>query len=203
MTDSWFSRAIALVDQANGEDPHQDTDDAGHALPKELLYGQRMSDMLARFAPAADPAMQVAVRAQHIRRWTVPRDRYPMDKVGYHQWRTGLYRFHGDLAAQLAREAGAPEAEAARIQAAVSKRDLKTNADTQLVEDVASLVFIESYMAHFASQKADYSEEKWLGIIAKTWRKMSAAAQDFALKGGIRLPAPLVPLIQKAIAGTS
>lgn len=203
MTDTWFARAIALVDQANGEDPHQDTNDAGQSVPKELLYGQRMSGMLIRFAPSADPVMQVAVRAQHIRRWTVPRDRYSMDKAGYHQWRTGLYKFHAELASQLAREAGASAAEAARIQAAVGKRDLKTNGDTQLLEDVASLVFIESYMARFAAQKADYSEEKWLGIITKTWRKMSAAAQDFALGGGVHLPVPLLPLIQKAIAQAS
>jgi len=202
MTDTWFSRAIALIDAANAEDPNQEQDDAGRPQPKELLYGQRMSDMLQRFAPAADGAMQVAVRAQHIRRWTVPRNQYPMDKPGYHQWRTGLYKFHAELAATLARQAGADEATASRIQAAVGKKDLKTNADTQLLEDVASLVFIEHYMAHFASQKADYTEEKWLGIIAKTWRKMSEPAHRFALEGGIRLPAPLVPLIQKAIAGS-
>jgi len=200
MTAPWLSQAITLIDEANAQDPNTETDAAGKSHPKEALYGLRMSDMLARFSPDADAAMQVAVRAQHIRRWTVPRDQYPMDKVGYHQWRTGLYRFHADLAAQLARQAGADETSAARIQVAVSKRDLKTNPDTQLLEDVAGLVFIEHYMATFAAQKPDYSEDKWVGIIAKTWRKMSERAHHFALEGGIALPAPLVPLIQKAIA---
>lgn len=199
MTDPWFKRAIALIDEANGADPHSEIDETGQTVPKELLYGRRMSEMLGRFAPGADGAMQVAVRAQHIRRWTVPRSQYPMDKVGYHQWRTGLYRFHAEEASRLAQQAGAGGEEVGRIEAAVGKRDLKTNADTQLLEDVAGLVFIEHYMLTFAQQKTDYSEEKWLGIIAKTWRKLSPAAHAFALGGNIRLPAPLLPLIQKAI----
>lgn len=200
MTNAWCGQALALVDAANGEDPNLDTDEQGQSVPKELLYGQRMSEMLARYAPEADEAMQVAVRAQHIRRWTVPRGSYPMDKVGYHQWRTGLYKLHAELAGKIAREAGADEGDAMRIEAAVGKRSLKTNPDTQLLEDVAGLVFIEHYMAAFAAQKADYSEEKWLGIIDKTWRKLSDRAHAFALGGGIRLPAHLLPLIQKAIA---
>ena len=53
----------------------------------------------------------------------------------------------------------------------------------------------------FVGQKPDYSEEKWLGIIRKTWEKMSGDARAFALSGKLELPEPLVPLITKAIAG--
>jgi hypothetical protein len=199
MLDQWVERALAMIDSANAEDPNTDLDESGSPVPKELLYSHRMTDMLTRFAPEADQVMAVAVRAQHIRRWTVPRSQYPMDKVGYHQWRTGLYKFHSDLAAMIAHEAGADEAAVARIQAAVGKRGIKANADTQLLEDVAGLVFIEHYMAAFAAQKPDYTEEKWVVIIQKTWRKMSEQAHAFALGGGIRLPEHLLPLIQKAL----
>ncbi|RTL55023.1 MAG: DUF4202 domain-containing protein [Rhodocyclaceae bacterium] len=199
MTNTWLPAVLALIDQANSLDPNTEVDETGAAVPKELIYGRRMSEMLARFAPEADAVAQAAVRAQHIQRWTVPRSQYPMDKVGYHQWRTGLYRVHADLAAGLARQAGADEASVERIAAAVGKRNLKGNADTQLLEDVASLVFIEHYMLPFAGQKPDYSEEKWVDIIAKTWRKMSDRAHRFALEGGIRLPEPLLPLIGKAL----
>lgn len=201
MSKHWVEQALAMIDSANAEDPNTDVDADGSMVPKELLYGRRMTDMLARFAPEADEVMKVAVRAQHIRRWTVPRSQYPMDKVGYHQWRTGLYKYHSELAASIAREAGADEASAARIQVAVGKRGIKSNEDSQLLEDVAGLVFIEHYMADFAAQKPDYTEEKWIGIIQKTWRKMSARAQAFALEGGIHLPGHLLPLIQKAVAG--
>ena len=189
-----FNQAIALFDAANAEDPNRDEDQ-----PKELLYARRMSDMIGRFAPAAGEVAQLAVRAQHIRRWTVPRSDYPLGKPGYFAWRTGLYRFHADTAGELMRQAGYDEATIEQVKAAVGKCDLKTNPDTQLLEDVSSLVFLEHYLLGFAGQHAEYSEEKWLGIIRKTWKKMSADAHAFATSGGIRLPETLLPLILKAV----
>lgn len=190
-----FARAMALFDAANREDPNQE---AGQ--PKELLYSQRMGEMLGRYAPDADEAVQLAVCAQHIRRWTVPRNSYPLNNEGYHQWRTGLYRLHADTAGELMRQAGYDAAMIGRVKLAVAKRGLKRNPDAQLLEDVASLVFIEHYMLGFAASKPDYDEEKWLDIIRKTWRKMSAAAHRFALSGAVRLPEPLLPLITKAVS---
>jgi len=190
-----FSRAMALFDAANAEDPNLD-----EGQPKELLYAQRMSDMIARFAPDASEASQLAVRAQHIQRWKVPRNTYPMTKEGYHAWRTGLYTFQADSAGELMREAGYDDAMIERVKKAVGKRGIKSNPDTQMLEDIAGLVFIEHYMLAFALSKPEYDEEKWLEIIRKTWKKMSKAAQAFALSGKIMLPEPLVPLITKAVS---
>jgi len=192
----YFHKAMALFDAANAEDPHQD-----EGQPKELLYSRRMTGMLGRFAPDAPEAAQLAIHAQHIRRWTVPRDSYPMNRDGYLAWRTGLYKFHAETTGELMREAGYDDAMIERVQKAVGKRGLKVNADTQLLEDIANLVFIEHYMLAFASGKPGYDEAKWLDIIRKTWKKMSRAAQDFALSGQLKLPEPLVPLITKAISG--
>lgn len=189
-----FSRAMALFDAANAEDPNLD-----EGQPKELLYGRRMSDMIARFAPQASEVAQLAVRAQHIQRWKVPRSSYPMNKEGYHAWRTGLYTFHADTTGELMRQAGYDDASIERVKKAVGKRGIKSNPETQLLEDIADLVFIEHYMLAFAQSKPDYDEAKWLDIIRKTWQKMSKAAQAFALSGKIRLPEPLLPLITKAI----
>ena len=191
-----YARAIALFDAANAEDPNLDG-----GRPKELVYAERMSAMLARYQPDASEVVRLAVRAQHIQRWKTPRDAYPMDRTGYLQWRTGLYKFHAETAGRLLQEAGYDEALVARVQTAVGKKGLKVNAETQAVEDVADLVFIEHYMADFAAKKNDYNEEKWLGIIRKTWQKMSGPARDFALSGALQLPEPLVPLITKAITG--
>jgi len=190
-----FSRAMALFDAANANDPNMD-----EGQPKELLYGQRMSDMIGRFAPAASEAAQLAVRAQHIQRWTVPRNTYPMTKEGYHAWRTGLYTFHANTAGELMRQAGYDDAMIERVKKAVGKRGIKVNPDTQLLEDIANLVFIEHYMQPFALSKPQYDEAKWMEIIRRTWGKMSKNAQAFALSGRIRLPEPLVPLITRAIS---
>jgi len=190
-----FNQAIALFDAANAQDPHLD-----EGRPKELLYAERMSEMIARFAPAASEVARLAVRAQHIQRWTVPRSSQPMTKPGYHAWRSGLYTFHAETAGALMTQAGYEEAMVGQVKAAIGKQGLKTNPDAQLLEDVVGLVFIEHYMLGFAAQHPDYTEQKWIGIIRKTWEKMSAAARAFATGGGIKLPESLLPLILKAVA---
>jgi hypothetical protein len=189
-----FEQAIALFDAANAQDPNQD-----EGQPKELLYAERMTGMIHRFSPRASEVAQLAVRAQHIRRWTVPRNSYPMNKEGYHAWRTGLYTFHAETAAALMQQAGYEATMIDQVKAAVGKQGIKTNPDTQLLEDVSGLVFMENYMLAFAAQHPEYTEEKWIVIIRKTWRKMSAAAHAFATGGGIKLPETLLPVIRKAI----
>ena len=200
MTNSLYEKTVALIDAANAEDPRMDSD-AGQPVPRELLYGRRMAEMIGRYAPEADEVMRLAVRGQHIQRWKTPRDSYPMTREGYLAWRTGLYKFHAETVGQLMQQAGYDEASIERARQAVGKRALKVNPDTQLLEDVTDLCFIEHYMLEFAGQHAEYTEEKWLDIVRKTWKKMSPRAHEFALSGQLKLPAPLVPLITKAISG--
>ena len=183
-----FEQATALIDAANAEDP------------KELLYSHRMSDMLGRYMPEADDAKKLAVRAQHIQRWKSPRDAFPMNRQGYHKWRSELYNFHAETAASLLQQAGCSEELIERVRKAVGKREPKTNPDTQLVEDIAALVFIEHYMQEFVDKHPEYDEEKWLRITRRTWNKTTEQGQKFALSGAIKLPEPLIPLIQKAVA---
>ena len=195
-----FKKAAALIDAANAEDPNHETAD-GKSVPKELLYSQRMTDMLQRYAPQADDAQRLAIRAQHIQRWKSARSDFPEGRQGYLQWRTGLYKFHAETAGRLLAEAGCTDDVVERVQQAVGKRALKVNKDTQLLEDVTDLVFIEHYMLAFAQKHPEYDEAKWLDIVRKTWKKMSEQARQFALSGQIRLPEPLLPLIQKAVSG--
>ncbi len=199
MTEQAYTATVALMDAANSEDPNIETAD-GREWPKELLYSQRMSDMLGRYKPDADDVAKLAIRGQHIQRWKSPRDAYSMDRKGYHQWRTGLYKFHADAVAELMAKTGFDEASQERVRKAVGKREIRANDDTQLLEDVASLVFIEHYMLAFVEKHPEYDEEKWIDIIRKTWKKMSAEAHEFALSGSIELPASLIPLIQKSVA---
>jgi hypothetical protein len=193
-----FATAIALFDAANSEDPNQETAQ-GKSWPKELLYSQRMAEMLERFAPDANEQTQLAVRAQHIQRWKSPRDAYPMDRNGYLQWRTSLYKFHAETAGRLLAQAGYPDDFIEEVKQAVGKRGIKINPNSQMLEDCADLVFLEHYLLDFATKHPDYSEEKWLEIIRKTWRKMSSPAQQFALSGQLKLPEALLPLIHKAV----
>ena len=199
MTQQNFDKAIEFIDAVNSEDPNRENSD-GKDWPKELLYSHRMSDMLQRYAPDADDAMKLAIRSQHIQRWKSSRSDYPMDRKGYHQWRSELYIFHADTVGALLEKAGYEAEFITRVKLAVSKKSLKTSPDSQLLEDVTALVFIEHYMLGFAEKHPEYDEEKWLTIIRRTWNKMSEPAHQFALDGKITLPEPLIPLIQKAIA---
>jgi hypothetical protein len=198
MTQQCYQATIAAFDKANAEDPNKEKV-GGKEYPKELLYAQRMSEMQERYTPDASEAVKLAVRAQHIQRWKIPRGDYPMDRQGYLQWRTGLYKFHAETAGHIMQKAGYDDGMIERVKTIVSKKGLKVNPETQLMEDVADLVFIEHYMIGFASQHPEYDEAKWIEIIRKTWQKMSSYAHEFALAGKIKLPEALVPLILKAV----
>ena len=181
-----FREAVARFDRANAEDPNVETVD-GVSHPKELLYAQRMSDALARFAPDASEVVRLAVRCQHIRRWTVSRDSYPRGRDGYRRWRTDLGGFHAETAGDILREIGYEDAAVGRVQALLRKERLKADPEVQLLEDVVCLVFLRHYLAPFAAQHED---EKVVGILRKTWRKMSergrAAALDLDLAPELR-----------------
>ena len=189
-----FEAAIARIDAANAEDPNTEQAD-GEARPKELLYGQRMSAWLERLAPDAGEALRLAARAQHIRRWAIPRRDYPMTRTGYLKWRTTLYRFHADAAAGILREVGYDDATVAAVQSLLRKERLRRDADAQCLEDVACLVFLENHLADFAPQ---YDEQKVLGILRKTWKKMSPGGQAAARR--YALPPAARALLDKALA---
>lgn len=193
-----YQSAISAFDAANGADPNSEVAD-GKEYPKELLYAQRMREMRERYAPEASEAVKLAVSAQHIQRWKFPRNTYPMDRTGYLLWRTGLYKFHAKTAGHIMKEAGYDDAMIGRVKAIVGKKGLKVNPETQLVEDVADLVFLEYYLAGFVGQHPEYDEEKWMQIIRKTWQKMSPRAHAFVLAGKITLPGALTPMILKAV----
>jgi len=199
---STYDKALALIDTANGEDPNLVNAD-GKDWPKELLYSERMTDMLGRFNPDADDAMKLAIRSQHIERWKSPRNAYPMDRIGYLKWRKDLYKIQANTAAKLLLEAGCDDEEISRVRNAVAKKNIKGNPDTQLLEDVTDLVFLEYYLLEFVAKHPDYTDEKWIDIIQKTWHKMSGNAHEFALSGSVKLPESLVPLIQKSVSSAA
>ena len=95
-----FETAIALIDKKNAEDENT-YQVAELEYPKELLYSQRMTRKLLRFEPNASKALQIAARAQHICRWKIQRNEYPMDRVGYLKWRETLKKMHAKKTCQL------------------------------------------------------------------------------------------------------
>ena len=173
-----LEEVLTAIDQANAEDPNR-TSLEGKSIPSELIYGQRMTAWLDRFAPDASDALKIAARGQHIRRWSIPRSDYPMDRSGYLKWRTTLYRFHADQLEPLMRAAGYQDEDVQRTRGLVEKRGLKTNAETQTLEDVICLVFLEFYFYDFLVQ---HPRGKVIDIAQKTWGKMSERGHEHALQ---------------------
>ncbi|MBM3225029.1 MAG: DUF4202 domain-containing protein, partial [Candidatus Tectomicrobia bacterium] len=172
-----FHAAISRFDAANAEDPSTETFQ-GQEYPKELLYAQRMSAWLAKLAPEASEVLRLAVRCQHIQRWTIPRHTYPMDRHGYLRWRTTLAKFHAETAGTILQEVGYDDVTITRVQSLLRKESLKRDSEVQCLEDVICLVFLESYVEVFATQ---HDEAKILDILQKTWKKMSPRGQEVAL----------------------
>jgi hypothetical protein len=196
---SLFDAAMAAFDAANAADPHREPDAAGVAQPRELLYAQRMSEMLERFAPEASEVVRLAVRCQHIRRWEIPRDSYPRTPAGYKAWRARLMDFHADAAAAILRETGYAEEAIARVRSLLRKERLKRDPETQLLEDVIGLVFLEHYLAGFVAGHPEYDQAKFADILRKTWLKMSQRGREAALTVA-RIPATLRPALERAVA---
>jgi hypothetical protein len=189
-----FQEAIRLIDEQNSQDPNQEIWQ-GKTYPKELLYSMRMTDCLESFAPDGSEALRIAARAQHICRWKISRDEFPMDRKGYLQWRNQLKLMHAGITREILSAVDYAPQFIEEVCSLIEKKNLKQNQSTQILEDVICLVFLQFYLPDF-SQKKD--EEKITEILRKTWRKMSEQGQTEALR--LKLPEKTLHLIQLAIA---
>lgn len=213
-----YSTAIKLIDEAHAKDPNKTpAPDGSGDVPYELHYAQKMTRWLASRCPDASPALQVACRAQHFRRsvivtppsghkaqtdnlqsWELPRSSYPMTRPGYLTWRT---KQKTQAASQirellLSMDEPPPEADIERISALINKKDLATNEETQVLEDVACLVFLDDQLDGFES-KPDNDEDKVISILRKTWKKMSPKGREMALQ--MKHSDRATSLLQKAL----
>ena len=172
-----FETAIALIDKKNAEDPNT-YQVAGLTFAKELLYSQRMTRKLLQFEPNASKALQIAARAQHICRWKISRNEYPMNRVGYLKWREMLKKMHADLTVEILEQVGFDEQFQERVKKIILKKLIKKNEESQILEDTICLVFLDYYFDEFAAKHPD---EKVIDILKKTWVKMSEKGHTAAL----------------------
>ncbi len=189
-----LTKILTAIDNINKEDPNQ-VSSSGKLQAKELVYGQHMSACIDQYWPDASELLQVAVRAQHIKRWHIQRAEFDKGKAGYLKWRIAQGKFHAQLTKTIMLDNGYSEAEAETSAKILRKEKLKTNSDTQTLEDVACLVFLQYYFDDFASK---HSEEKIIRILQLTWRKMSEQGHSIALS--LTLPKHLAALVAKALA---
>lgn len=191
-----FNLALAALDGANAADPGRVVIN-GQEFPAELIYSQWMSETLEKFAPDAPEPLRLAARAYHIRRWMIPRGSYARGRLGYLQWRTALSSFHAKQAARILRDTGYDTATISRVETLIRKERLKADPDTQTLEDVICLVFLQHELTDFMKK---HPEEKVVTILQKTWKKMSPRGRSAALAPIGLLPEDVRKVIQKATA---
>lgn len=173
-----FEAALRRFDEENACDPNVETAD-GVAQPRELLYAQRLSDWVLRLCPDASEALRLAARCQHLCRWEVPRNSYPMTRAGYLQWRTTLKKFHAQKAGDILREVGYTEETIRRVQDLNLKKNFPNDSESRVLEDALCLVFLQFQFAGLAAKTA---EGKTINALQKSWQKMTPAARAEALK---------------------
>ncbi|KAH6683912.1 hypothetical protein B0J14DRAFT_571680 [Halenospora varia] len=195
MAEKNYEAAISLIDEAHAQDPNITIVD-GQDVPYELHYAQKMTHYLSLRAPDASPILKVAIRAQHFRRWEIPRSSYPMTKPGYLNWRTFLKKRQADLASAICLGCNFTTEEAEEVAKLIRKEDLKKNEETQILEDVACLVFLDDQFDEFEKH---HDEEKIISILRKTWGKMSEKGHELALK--IPMSETSQALVGKALSG--
>ena len=194
MENKRLTSTLAAIDSINADDPNT-TMLENSEQPNELIYGQRMSACLNSYWPEASEYLQIAVRAQHIKRWHLKRADFPAGKAGYLNWRKQLGIFHAELTKEIMIENNYSEEEGHQTYDIVRKAKLKSNQDSQTLEDVACLVFLLHYFAPFAEK---HSDEKIIDIVKKTWKKMSDKGHEIALSH--TLPEHLAKLVSQALA---
>lgn len=194
-TSNRYKKAIECFDAYNSNDPHRE-EFMGNDYPKELLYAQRMSERLDLYAPNAPEYLRLAARCQHIGRWEIPRDAYPMDRKGYLQWRNILKTHHAKIASGILKDCGYDTDVIDKVTFLLMKKELHRNAETQLLEDVICLVFVQYYLDEFAARHED---EKVVDILRKTMKKMSPKAIDEV--GKISVSEKIGKLIHQAAEG--
>jgi hypothetical protein len=178
MSEELLQQTIAKIDAVLAQDPNVMEID-GQQRPVAVVHAEKRSAWVEKLAGrAASEALQIATRAQHIRRWEIPRDSYPRNRIGYLKWRTDLQQFHAAKTAEIMQEAGYGQTVINRVKALMTKKRLKQDPEVQILEDALCLVFLETQFSAFAQNESD----KIIGILQKTWKKMSPQGQQLALQ---------------------
>jgi hypothetical protein len=173
-----FDEAVRRFDEANSKDPTQ-VNGPGGTLGRELVYAQWLTEWVLRLEPNASEQLRLAARCQHLCRWEIPRDSYPMTRVGYLQWREELKKFHARKAGEILKAAGYDHNVIERVQELVLKKNFSHDPVGRVLVDALCLVFLEHQFAELADK---HPKDKMISVLQKTWKKMTSKGQEAAVK---------------------
>ncbi len=171
-----FETAIRRFDAENSRDPN--TENVGGTVqPRELVYANWLTERVLKLCPEASEGLRLAARCQHLCRWMIRRETYPMTRAGYLQWREALKKFHAQKAGEILREVGFPAAVIRQVQELNLKKNFPRDPESRILEDALCLVFLEHQFAELAAKT---SEDRIVAALQKAWKKMTPAAHTVA-----------------------
>jgi hypothetical protein len=175
-----YTAVIVGIDAANAGDPRAIVV-AGVTRPYEVVYSERMTRRLEAMYPDASELLHIAARGQHLRRFDIPRLKFPQGRDGYNAWRRSCREHHAKLLHDIMGTNGYDSREIEHVAKLVKKEQLKKDKESQALENVVDVVFLEHYFDEFHGKYSHYDDAKMIDIIGKTLRKMSPKGHQAAL----------------------
>ncbi len=172
-----FREAMAALDRANADDPRHETV-CGESVPSELLYARRLTAWIDRLAPTASVELRLAARALHLRRWSIALGDYAMGRAGYYAWRDTLRERHAEEAGAILRGVGYPDGSVERVQQLIVRTLFPDDPESRVIEDAATLVFLEHQVSGLASKTG---HAKMIRILRRAWGKLTCRGRAVAL----------------------
>jgi Domain of unknown function (DUF4202) len=191
-----FKAVIVDIDAANSADARTIATADG-ARPYEAVYAERMSRRLEAMYPEASEMLRIAARGQHVRRFDIPRSQFPEGRDGYNEWRRTCREHHAKLLGAIMTRHGYDSHDIEHVAKLVKKEQLKKDRESQALENVVDVVFLDHYFDEFYGKHSHYDDAKIIDIIAKTLRKMSPKGHQAAL--ALDLPERTRKLILAAV----
>ncbi len=188
MTSPKVLEAFAAIDAANAEDPN-----LFDGQPRALLQGTLATAWTARLVSSPSDEVLLATRAHHLKRWELARAEYPEGRAGYLKWRLDNKKHQANAAASILSELGFDEPTIARVSELLLRKGLGTDPETQLLEDAACLVFLETQFEPLIDR---LDADKAINAVAKTLAKMSPEA--LALSAEVDLSVEAQAILQQA-----
>ncbi len=125
-------------------------------------------------APAGGELLRIAVRAQHLERWSLPRATHPPGRRGYLAWRSEQARRHAALLDRTLAPIGYAPGERERLTELIRKRGLGRDPEVQVLEDCAALTFAELEARAFSART---EPARLAEILARIRARISPAAR--------------------------
>lgn len=167
-----LASVLAEIDEANRTDPNRFDEE-----PLALAQGRLASTWLERLATAPSAELSVACRGHHLRRWEISRGDYAEGRSGYLRWRRDNKAHQAETMARILERHRWPAPAIERVRELLGRAKLRSDGETQTLEDVACLVFLETQFGPMVDRT---DHDHLVTIVAKTLRKMSPAAIDAA-----------------------